>query len=86
MKQGSGKGCTALTLKGVRCRNPTRWTPDRFLTTTTCRIHQQLEPRQSFDLAQERHRAHLESVKALRETNRMVAKLPALKVSVRTIF
>jgi hypothetical protein len=86
MKQGSGKGCTMLTLKGERCRNPTRWTPDRFLVTQTCRIHQHLEPRESFDLAQEKHRAHLDRVKALRETRRMVAKLPPLSVSVKTIF
>lgn len=74
MKQGSGKGCTALTLKGVRCRNPTRWSPDPYLTTTTCRIHQQLEPEWSYELAQMKYR------KAL-ETRKMVESLPPLKVT-----
>lgn len=86
MRRGSGKGCTMLTLKGERCRNPRRYTPDPFHDPVTCRIHQHLEPPETYALAQRRFRDHLEREKQQKEMRRMVAKLPLLKVSVRTIL
>lgn len=77
--------CIANTLKGERCRNPRRWTDDEFHEPVTCRIHQHLEPPETYALAQKRYEAEVEREKAQKEMKKMVRKLPPLEVSARAV-
>ncbi len=81
--------CIAITLKGKRCGNPRRWTPDPYHEPVTCRIHQHLEPPETYALAQKRYKADVENEKAQRakdrESYRIARGLPPLTMSVRAV-